>query len=111
MAFAPRAIRSYAAALEASVRDGADAVRFELRGEGALPHVTVDAPAFVDPETGAPTVRFGRAAVGARMEKRVLLRNDGALVAFARVDASRAPRGARAASAAATDRSPSSAPA
>ena len=95
VAFAPRAIRSYAAALEASVRDGADAVRFELRGEGALPHVTVDAPAFVDPETGAPTVRFGRAAVGARMEKRVLLRNDGALVAFARVDAEGSARRAR----------------
>ena len=87
VSFAPRAIRLYAAALEAAVRDGAEsnAVRFELRGEGALPHVTVDEPVFVDPETGAPTVRFGRVATGARAERTVTLRNDGALVAFAPV--------------------------
>ena len=110
VAFAPRAIRSYAAALEASVRDGADAVRSSCAARARC-RTSPSTRRVRGPGDGRADVRFGRAAVGARMEKRVLLRNDGALVAFARVDAEGSARRARAASAAATDRSPSSAPA
>ena len=97
--FAPSGIDKYAATLEATVRDGVDAKSSKfsctLKGEGALPHITVDEPTFVDPETQAPTVQFPKTALGASKRKQITLRNDGALAAFCRVDVDRSSWGSK----------------
>jgi hydrocephalus-inducing protein len=89
--FAPAAIAKFAATLRAVVRDGSDdktrELRCELRGEGALPHVTVETPAFVDEATSSPTVTFPMTPLGSVSQKRqITLRNDGVLPAFCRLD-------------------------
>ena len=60
--FDPRAIASYVATLDAVVREGADPktkqFTCDVRGDGTLPHVTVEEPSTIAEEDGLPLVKF-----------------------------------------------------
>ena len=87
--FAPTAIGNYAATFEANVVDGGDPktkqFACDIVGEGTLPHVSIETPAESN-EEGAPVIRFPRAMIGRRATRPIVLRNDGILPAFCRVD-------------------------
>jgi len=56
-----------------------------FRGDGTLPHVTVEEPAALD-ERGAPLVKFPRLLLGKRLTRPITLRNNGIIPAVCRVD-------------------------
>ena len=88
--FDPRAISSYSATLDAVVRDGADPktkqFTCEVRGDGTLPHVTVEEPADIAEEDGLPLVKFPKMLLGRKMTKPIVLRNNGILPAVLRAE-------------------------
>ncbi|CAG9464033.1 unnamed protein product [Pedinophyceae sp. YPF-701] len=94
--FLPRAIQTYSAEFEAVVDNGGDpatrSCRFDIRGEGVLPHMTLLQPTLRDEASGAPVVQFKRLLKGRRAELPIKVRNDGSIPATARLDM--APHGA-----------------
>ena len=87
--FAPRAIATYQAVFEATVQGGGDPktkqFTCDLRGDGTLPHVTVEEPAAFS-EEGTPLVKFPRLLLGKRLTRPITLRNNGIIPAVCRVD-------------------------
>eukprot|EP00976_Prorocentrum_cordatum_P063576 1177141-Prorocentrum_minimum.AAC.3 len=71
--FTPRAIQSYSATLDVVVENGSDPktkqFTCDLRGEGTLPNITVEAPAALT-EGGAPWMKFPRCVSTPRSEHR-----------------------------------------
>ena len=88
--FDPRAIASYVATLDAVVREGADPktkqFTCDVRGDGTLPHVTVEEPSTIAEEDGLPLVKFPKMLLGRRMTKPIVLRNNGILPAVLRAE-------------------------
>jgi len=87
--FAPKAISTYQAVFEATVQGGGDPktkqFTCDLRGDGTLPHITVEEPSALTPE-GAPLVKFPRLLLGKRLTRPITLRNNGIIPAVCRVD-------------------------
>ena len=88
--FDPRAIASYVATLDAVVREGADPktkqFTCDVRGDGTLPHVTVEEPSTIAEEDGLPLVKFPKMLLGRKMTKPIVLRNNGILPAVLRAE-------------------------
>jgi hypothetical protein len=86
--FRPPKLASFAAIFEATVQGGTDPVTkylsFELRGDGAVPSISLTGPPVFGDEGGE--LSFGKLSVGRSHEVRMALRNDGMLPATARVD-------------------------
>ncbi|EFJ42226.1 hypothetical protein VOLCADRAFT_67248 [Volvox carteri f. nagariensis] len=87
--FAPRAIQSYVATLEAVVENGGDpktkSFSCEVRGEGTLPSLAITEPTVMDTQ-GRPVLRFPRLLRGRSSTLRIALKNNGILPAKARLD-------------------------
>ncbi|ORY39534.1 hypothetical protein BCR33DRAFT_853320, partial [Rhizoclosmatium globosum] len=78
--FHPTSIQSYAGIFEATV-DNVDiskskTLSFELRGEGTLPRVTVEAPMLKN-KNGLPLLKFKKLLVGASQVLPIVLKNEG----------------------------------
>jgi len=88
VSFRPSQLGSFSAMLEASVPAGSDAntnhLEFELRGDGAVPSVSIQGPRLFGDEGGE--LRLGKLAVGRSHEVKMALRNDGLLPATVRVE-------------------------
>ena len=56
------------------------------RGDGTLPHVTVEEPSTIAEEDGLPLVKFPKMLLGRRMTKPIVLRNNGILPAVLRAE-------------------------
>ncbi|KAG2489301.1 hypothetical protein HYH03_012133 [Edaphochlamys debaryana] len=87
--FAPRAIQTYVATLEAVVENGGDpktkSFSCEVRGEGTLPTLTISEPTLIDAQ-GRPTLKFPRVLRGRSNTARITLKNNGILPAKARIE-------------------------
>ena len=87
--FNPTSIATYTATFEALVDNGADpktkSFACELRGEGTLPHLTVNAPRELNP-LGLPWLRFPRLLKGKKLSLPVALHNEGIVPASARLE-------------------------
>ncbi|KXZ49496.1 hypothetical protein GPECTOR_21g722 [Gonium pectorale] len=87
--FAPRAIQTYVATLEATVENGVDpktkGFSCELRGEGTLPTLAITEPTQIDSH-GRPVLKFPRILRGRSNTQRIALKNNGILPAKARIE-------------------------
>eukprot|EP00955_Chlamydomonas_euryale_P017652 188684-Chlamydomonas_euryale.AAC.1 len=90
VAFAPAAIQAYSGTLEATVQGGSDpatkAFTCEVRGEGTLPSLSLQAPDVFD-TSGRPVLRFGRVLVGRTKMMKINLKNNGTMDVTARLEA------------------------
>lgn len=85
VSFHPQALVHYSAHLEAAVENTASEHEFktlgvELRGEGTLPHVTVESPVLRG-KGGTSLLKFRRTICGQSMNMPVVLKNDGIIPA------------------------------
>mmetsp|Transcript_3107 Transcript_3107/g.11897 ORF Transcript_3107/g.11897 Transcript_3107/m.11897 type:complete len:4490 (-) Transcript_3107:1724-15193(-) len=89
--FSPQALQSYSAIFEANVVDGNDTntnkLRFELRGDGSLPQISLKQPSTRD-ASNRPLLKFPRTLVGRKAELPVVIKNEGVLAASYRFDMS-----------------------
>eukprot|EP00930_Biecheleria_cincta_P015308 TRINITY_DN12810_c0_g1_i1.p1 TRINITY_DN12810_c0_g1~~TRINITY_DN12810_c0_g1_i1.p1 ORF type:complete len:5041 (+),score=1000.88 TRINITY_DN12810_c0_g1_i1:126-15248(+) len=86
--FTPTHLANFGAVLEAVVPQGTDPksnyLSFELRGDGAVPSVSLEGPRLFGDEGGE--LVMGKLTLGRSHEVRMALRNDGLLPATVRVD-------------------------
>ena len=87
LSFTPTSIQSYAAVFEAVVEGAISEhrLRFDVRGDGALPRVTIAQPSGTTAD-GVALLQIRRTLVGRSRVVPILLRNDGPLVARVTVD-------------------------
>jgi hydrocephalus-inducing protein len=87
--FTPQRMQRYAASLDVVVQNGSDPrtkhFTCEIRGEGTLPHVMVEAPDALD-DAGRPMLTFPRLLLGKTHTLPVTLRNNGIIAATARLE-------------------------
>lgn len=87
--FTPQRMQRYAASLDVVVDNGSDPrtkqFTCEVRGEGTLPHVMVEAPDALD-DAGRPMLTFPRLLLGKTHTLPVTLRNNGIIAATARLE-------------------------
>ncbi|CAK4295658.1 unnamed protein product [Aphanomyces euteiches] len=78
--FKPTSMRMYHALFTATVDDGADPtcslLKFDVRGEGTMPCVTIEKPTSRD-ANGSLMLSYGRVRVGKSKEMPLVVRNDG----------------------------------
>jgi len=82
--FQPPRLANFAADLVATVVGGPDTLQFELRGDGAVPSISLQGPPLFGDEGGE--LNMGKLALGRSHEVHMTLRNDGLLPATARID-------------------------
>eukprot|EP00928_Gymnodinium_smaydae_P044401 TRINITY_DN29620_c0_g4_i1.p1 TRINITY_DN29620_c0_g4~~TRINITY_DN29620_c0_g4_i1.p1 ORF type:complete len:3072 (+),score=826.41 TRINITY_DN29620_c0_g4_i1:896-10111(+) len=91
--FRPTSLQSYAAVFEATVPEGGDAatnaLRFELRGDGTVPTVSLVSPAVFGDSGGE--CRFGNLPVGRTHTIDFTLQNGGIVPATARLECKSSP--------------------
>eukprot|EP00931_Biecheleriopsis_adriatica_P045665 TRINITY_DN2614_c0_g1_i1.p1 TRINITY_DN2614_c0_g1~~TRINITY_DN2614_c0_g1_i1.p1 ORF type:complete len:5069 (-),score=1280.39 TRINITY_DN2614_c0_g1_i1:105-14627(-) len=91
--FTPTHLANFGAVLEAVVPQGTDArsnyLSFELRGDGAVPSVSLQGPRIFGDEGGE--LAMGKLALGKSYEVKMTLRNDGLLSATVRVEHTPSP--------------------
>ena len=87
--FRPTGMSNYCAMFEAVVEKGSDQssnlLRFEIRGEGTLPHITIEKPMTRD-DRGNPLLFFPKIIAGRSRSLPVVLRNEGILPATAKFE-------------------------
>eukprot|EP00929_Paragymnodinium_shiwhaense_P012789 TRINITY_DN120685_c0_g1_i1.p1 TRINITY_DN120685_c0_g1~~TRINITY_DN120685_c0_g1_i1.p1 ORF type:complete len:3365 (+),score=726.60 TRINITY_DN120685_c0_g1_i1:1028-10096(+) len=91
--FKPPGLQSYSAFFEATVVEGKDAasnsLKFELRGDGTVPTISLEGPAIFGDKGGE--LKFGKLRVGQAHMAELMLRNNGIIPATARCDVDASP--------------------
>ncbi|CAE6909288.1 unnamed protein product [Symbiodinium natans] len=91
--FTPTHLASFGALLEAVVPQGTDPhtnyLSFELRGDGAVPSVSLQGPRLFGDEGGE--LAMGKLSLGRTNEVQMALRNDGLLPATVRIEHAQSP--------------------
>lgn len=94
VSFTPKSLQAYKGVFEALVDKGTDSnsslLSFDLRGEGTLPHLTVDQPHTLDEENGCIRMDFPRVfcdqSRSRSFTRQIVVRNEGIVPATARFD-------------------------